>query len=102
MPHLGKHELFEPLGRGGFGVVYRARDTALNVGRAVKVLHPALTADPEFLERFRREAQVAARLEHPNDGLLYRYHCGSNNYEMMASVIVTPPRRETGRGTASG
>ena len=40
MAQLGRYELFEQLGRGGFGIVYRARDTALNVERAVKVQHP--------------------------------------------------------------
>ncbi len=63
---LGKYELLEILGRGGFGTVYRARETVLEVERAVKVLHPALASDPEFIERFRREARTAARLEHPN------------------------------------
>jgi hypothetical protein len=63
---LGKYELFEELGRGGFGTVYRARDTVLDVERAVKVLHPALLAAPEFIERFKREAKFAAWLEHPH------------------------------------
>lgn len=63
---LGKYLLLESLGRGGYGTVYRAHDTVLNVARAVKVLHPALVADPEFIKRFRREAQLAARLEHPH------------------------------------
>ena len=61
---LGKYLLYEQLGRGGYGTVYRARDAVLNVERAVKVLHPALSSDPEFLGRFRSEAQLAARLEH--------------------------------------
>jgi formylglycine-generating enzyme required for sulfatase activity/serine/threonine protein kinase len=65
-PQLGKYILREQLGRGGFGTVYRAHDTVLEVERAVKVLHPALTADPEFVERFRREARLAAKLEHAN------------------------------------
>jgi len=63
---LGKYELLEQLGRGGYGTVWRAQDTVLNVVRAVKVLHPALIADLEFVERFRNEAQVAARLDHPH------------------------------------
>jgi eukaryotic-like serine/threonine-protein kinase len=63
---LGKYILYEQLGRGGYGTVYRAYDTVLKVERAVKLLHPALLADPEFLERFRNEAQLAARLEHPH------------------------------------
>jgi serine/threonine protein kinase/ABC-type amino acid transport substrate-binding protein len=63
---LGKYELLEELGRGGFGTVYRARDTSLEVERAVKVLHSALVADREFIERFTREARFAARLKHPH------------------------------------
>ena len=63
---LGKYELLEALGRGGFGTVYRARDTTLDVERAVKVLHAALVSDPEFIARFQREAKFAAKLEHPN------------------------------------
>ena len=66
MTQLGKYQLHEELGRGGYGTVYRAYDTVLKVERAVKVLHPALVADPEFIERFKREAQLAAQLDHPN------------------------------------
>ncbi len=53
---LGNYELYEELGRGGFGVVYRAMDTVLKVERAVKVLHGSLLTDTTFIERFRREA----------------------------------------------
>jgi len=60
------YELLEEIGAGGFGRVYRARDLALERDVAIKVLHPALTADPVVTERFRREAQLAARLRHPN------------------------------------
>ena len=60
------YELLEEIGAGGFGRVYRARDLALERDVAIKVLHPALTADPGVTERFRREAQLAARLRHPN------------------------------------
>ena len=66
MTKLGKYELLEKIGRGGYGTVYRARETVLEVERAVKVLHPALVSDPEFIERFRREAKYAAKLEHPH------------------------------------
>ncbi len=60
------YELLEPLGQGGFGRVYRVRDLHLEREVALKVLHPHLTADPSVVERFRREAQLAARLNHPN------------------------------------
>ena len=60
MIRLNKYLLHEQLGRGGYGTVYRATDTVLEVERAVKVLHPALVADPEFIERFKQEAKLAA------------------------------------------
>ena len=54
------------IGRGGFATVYRARDEALQIERAVKILHPALVADPTFIERFREEARLVARLKNPH------------------------------------
>ncbi len=60
------YELLSLLGRGGYGRVYRVRDLHLEREVALKVLHPHLTADPVVVERFRREAQLAARLNHPN------------------------------------
>src|SRR5690349_5316016 len=65
------YELLEELGSGGFGRVYRARDLGLEREVAIKVLHPALTADLGVVERFRREAQLAARLRHPNVVSIY-------------------------------
>ena len=65
------YELLEEIGTGGFGRVYRARDLALERDVAIKVLHPSLTADPGVTERFRREAQLAARLRHPNIVSIY-------------------------------
>lgn len=60
------YELLGPLGTGGFGRVYRVRDLHLERMVALKVLHPLLTRDPAVVERFRREAQLAARLTHPH------------------------------------
>ena len=60
------YELLTELGAGGFGRVYRARDLHLERIVALKVLHPMLIQDPAVVERFRREAQLAARLNHPN------------------------------------
>jgi serine/threonine protein kinase len=60
------YELLETLGQGGFGRVYRVRDLHLERQVALKVLHPHLIADPSVVERFRREAQLAARLNHLN------------------------------------
>ncbi len=63
---LGKYDIHEVIGKGGFGTVYRATDRALGVERAVKIMHPALSQDVGFLERFRLEAHLAARFEHPH------------------------------------
>jgi serine/threonine protein kinase len=65
------YELFDELGAGGFGRVYRARDLGLERDVAIKVLHPSLTTDPAVMERFRREAQLAAQLRHPSIVSIY-------------------------------
>jgi len=63
---LGPYEILAPIGAGGMGEVYRARDTRLNREVAIKVLPEHLAKDPEALERFRREAIAVAALAHPN------------------------------------
>src|ERR1017187_481051 len=63
---LGPYEIQSPLGAGGMGEVYRARDARLNREVAVKVLPAAFTNDPERLRRFQQEAQAVAALNHPN------------------------------------
>jgi eukaryotic-like serine/threonine-protein kinase len=63
---LGPYEILAPIGAGGMGEVYRARDTKLDREVAIKVLPAALAQDPERLARFEREAKVLAALNHPN------------------------------------
>src|SRR5881628_3279258 len=65
------YELLDEIGSGGFGRVFRARDLGLEREVAIKVLHPSLTADLGVVERFRREAQLAAKLRHPNVVSIY-------------------------------
>jgi eukaryotic-like serine/threonine-protein kinase len=68
---LGPYQVERLLGTGGMGEVYRARDTTLNRDVAIKVLLPAVTADPERLSRFSREAQLLASLNHPHIAQIY-------------------------------
>ena len=63
---LGPYEILAPIGAGGMGEVYRAKDTKLDRDVAVKVLPSALAQDPDRLARFEREAKVLASLNHPN------------------------------------
>jgi eukaryotic-like serine/threonine-protein kinase len=62
----GRYEIEELVGTGGMSSVYRARDSVLERRVALKVLHEHFSADPEYVERFRREARAIARLNHPN------------------------------------
>src|ERR1700726_4108736 len=68
---LGPYEILAPLGAGGMGEVYRARDTKLKRDVAIKVLPDAFARDPERMERFQREAEVLASLNHPNIAAIY-------------------------------
>jgi len=63
---LGSYEIVAPLGAGGMGEVYRARDAKLDRDVAVKVLPATVANDPDALSRFEREAKAVAALSHPN------------------------------------
>jgi serine/threonine protein kinase len=68
---LGPYEVLEPLGAGGMGEVYKARDTKLGRDVAIKVLPAGVSQNPERLARFEREARVLASLNHPNIAHIY-------------------------------
>src|SRR5690349_10742579 len=68
---LGPYEIVAPLGAGGMGEVYRARDTKLGREVALKVLPDGLAQDADRMARFEREAKVLAALNHPNIAALY-------------------------------
>jgi serine/threonine protein kinase len=70
---LGPYEVVEQIGVGGMATVYKAYHAKLDRDVAVKVLHQSLTPEPNFLARFQREAQIIARLEHPNIVTVYDY-----------------------------
>src|SRR5690348_2654610 len=62
----GRYRMLGPLGEGGMAIVHRAHDQVLGRDVAIKLLRPALADDPEFVRRFRREAQHAASLHDPH------------------------------------
>ncbi len=85
--HLGPYEIASPLGRGGMGEVYRAKDTRLGREVAVKVLPASLSGDPDRLRRFEQEARAASALNHPNIVTVYDIgQAGSASYIAMEFV----------------
>lgn len=68
---FGHFEILAPIGAGGMGEVYRARDSKLKRDVAVKVLPEAFARDPERMARFQRDAEVLASLNHPNIAHIY-------------------------------
>jgi serine/threonine-protein kinase len=83
----GRYELHRRLGRGGMAEVYLARDQMLDRAVAVKVLFPALATDPGFVERFRREAQSAAGLNHPNIVSVYDWGEANGTYFIVMEYV---------------
>jgi serine/threonine protein kinase len=81
---LGVYEIAGPIGTGGMGEVYRARDTKLNRDVALKVLPAVFAADPERLARFKREAQLLASLNHPHIGAIY----GLEETETVRALVL--------------
>ncbi|HMF08701.1 MAG TPA: protein kinase, partial [Thermoanaerobaculia bacterium] len=98
---LGPYEVLAPLGAGGMGEVYRARDTRLGRDVAIKVLPAGLAADPERLKRFEREARSASSLNHPNIVTIYDIGSeGGISYIAMELVKGEPLRAELVGGGA--
>ncbi|HPT24145.1 MAG TPA: serine/threonine-protein kinase, partial [Anaerolineaceae bacterium] len=87
MVRLGKFEILEELGRGGFGIVYKARDSVLNRLVALKELHPGLVLDPSFVSKFRREAEIAANLDHPNLVPVHEFGQAEGRYYIVMAYM---------------
>src|SRR5438552_1930275 len=84
---FGVYEIVAPLGAGGMGEVYRARDTKLNSDVAIKILPDVLVQDPERVARFEREAQILAALNHPHIAAIYGLeHSGSSQCLVLELV----------------
>ena len=83
----GRYELHHRLGRGGMAEVYLARDQLLDRPVAVKVLFPALATEAGFVERFRREAQSAANLQHPNIVSVFDWGEANGTYFIVMEYV---------------
>ena len=84
----GRYELHRRLGRGGMADVFLARDQLLDRPVAVKVLFPEFASDPNFVARFRREAQAAANLNHPNIVAVYDWGEGDGESDDTYFIVM--------------
>src|SRR6202171_5102645 len=91
---LGPYEILAPLGAGGMGEVYRARDKKLDRDVAVKVLPQSVAAEPDTLARFEREAKAVAALSHPNILSIFDF----GNQDGIAYAVMELLEGETLRG----
>jgi len=91
---LGQYEILSPLGAGGMGEVYRARDTRLDREVAIKVLPEFLTSDPDRLLRFEHEARAAAALNHPNILAVYQMATHESVPYMVSELLEGETLRE--------
>jgi serine/threonine-protein kinase len=88
-PHLysNRYRVTHLIARGGMAMVYRAQDELLNRAVALKILYSELSADPAFVERFRREAQAAANLSHPNIVPVFDWGEDEGTYFIVMELI---------------
>jgi eukaryotic-like serine/threonine-protein kinase len=87
---LGPYEIVAPLGAGGMGEVYRARDTKLDRDVAIKVLPELFVADPERVARFQREAKTLAALNHPHIGGIYGLEDAGGVHALVLELVDGP------------
>ncbi|MGA0106466.1 MAG: Stk1 family PASTA domain-containing Ser/Thr kinase [Ilumatobacteraceae bacterium] len=82
-----RYEIGKRIGRGGMAEIFQARDILLDRPVAMKVLFPEFATDPAFVERFRREAQAAANLNHPNIVAVYDWGKLNNTYYIAMEYV---------------
>ena len=82
-----RYEIGKRIGRGGMAEIFQARDILLDRPVAIKVLFPEFATDPAFVERFRREAQAAANLNHPNIVGVYDWGKVNNTYYIAMEYV---------------
>jgi serine/threonine protein kinase len=88
---IAHYRITSKLGEGGMGAVYRATDTKLNREVAIKMLPPALADDAAHMQRFEREAQVLAALNHPNIAAIYGIETGAIVMELVEGPELAGP-----------
>jgi serine/threonine protein kinase len=91
---LGQYELMQLIGKGGMARVYKSIQPALERYVAVKLLHPSVAADNEFLIRFQREAKAAASLRHPHIVQIFDFGHKEELYYMVMELIDGPTLRD--------
>src|ERR1700716_2203456 len=84
---LGPYEILAPIGAGGMGEVYRARDTKLNREVALKVLPSGVALDADRLARFKREAQMLASLNHPNIAAIHGFEDSGEIHALVLELV---------------
>src|SRR5437016_6939371 len=87
----GRYELTRHIARGGMAEVFLAHDLLLDRPVALKVLFPELSVDPSFVERFRREAQAAANLSHPNIVSVFDWGEADGTYYIVMEFVDGRP-----------
>src|SRR5213592_1834606 len=104
--HLGPYEILAPLGAGGMGEVYRARDSRLGREVAIKVLPAAMASDAERMARFQREAQTLASLNHANIASIYGLEESGGVRALVMELVEGPTLAERiatrARGDSAG
>ena len=91
---LGPYEILAPIGAGGMGEVYRARDARLGRDVALKVLPEVFSKDAERMARFGREAQLLASLNHPNIAALYGLEESEGARALVMELVDGPTLAE--------
>ncbi|MHB1208919.1 MAG: Stk1 family PASTA domain-containing Ser/Thr kinase [Acidimicrobiales bacterium] len=94
-----RYQVTHLIARGGMALVYRAQDLLLNRPVALKILYPELSADPLFVERFRREAQAAANLSHPNIVPVFDWGEDRGTYFIVMELIEGTSLADVLRGS---
>src|SRR5256885_15723134 len=99
---VGRYRIEGVLGRGGMAVVYRARTEGLDRPVALKVLADDLRSAPEFADRFRREGQLQASLEHPHSIAVYEAGDSEHGLYLAMRLVAGPTLGELMKGRELG